>query len=80
MTREEAQASGFKRYLGLPCARGHAGWRYTTHGNCIECQAAAVKRQRAGKAAKRMFGVHKRDLERKANRERQLSGLREFGG
>lgn len=36
--RESARSLGFTLYrTGLACRRGHAGWRYVSTGNCVEC-------------------------------------------
>ena len=38
VSREDAKSYGFKVYrTGQPCRRGHAGWRYVSTGNCIDC-------------------------------------------
>lgn len=38
ISRENARAAGFKVYrTGKPCRKGHAGYRYVSTGNCIEC-------------------------------------------
>lgn len=38
LTREGAKALGFTLFrTGEPCRRGHAGWRYVSTGNCLEC-------------------------------------------
>lgn len=42
MPREAAQALGFTLFrTGDPCRRGHAGWRYVSTGNCLECLRGA---------------------------------------
>jgi len=28
-------------YQSSPCSKGHSGLRYTTSGNCVECNRAA---------------------------------------
>lgn len=38
--RQTAKASGEPKYLGLPCLRGHAGWRYTINADCVDCAQA----------------------------------------
>jgi len=38
ITREDAKAAGLRVYrTGLPCRKGHFGYRYVSTGNCIEC-------------------------------------------
>jgi 5-methylcytosine-specific restriction endonuclease McrA len=40
ISRQEARALGLKRYFtGKPCKHGHVAERYTSIGNCVECQA-----------------------------------------
>lgn len=35
---EDAKAAGIRVYrTGLPCRKGHTGYRYVSTGNCIEC-------------------------------------------
>lgn len=38
--RQAALATGQKTYLGAPCKRGHAGWRFTSTMGCRDCAAA----------------------------------------
>ncbi len=41
MNRKEAKLLGLKRYSdGCACPKGHQGERYTSTGNCVECQLA----------------------------------------
>lgn len=41
MKRSEAKAAGLKRYSGgRVCPNGHSADRYTSTGNCTECQLA----------------------------------------
>jgi hypothetical protein len=36
-SRDAAVRSGAKTYLGSPCTHGHAGERYASTGQCVEC-------------------------------------------
>jgi hypothetical protein len=39
ISRDEAQAKGRTHYFtGVPCRRGHVCARFTTNGNCTQCQ------------------------------------------
>lgn len=44
MNRSEAKAIGLKRYSdGCKCPKGHISDRYTSTGNCVECQSIYKK-------------------------------------
>ena len=49
MNIEEAIAAGSKRYLGKPCKRGHAGWRWVRDNDCCDCDAARVRQLAASR-------------------------------
>jgi len=43
MSRDSANAMGFTLYrTGEKCRRGHAGWRYVSTGNCLDCLKGEV--------------------------------------
>ncbi len=41
--RQEAAKRGDQKYQGAACKNGHAGLRYVSTGQCIDCMQAANK-------------------------------------
>ena len=41
--RQDAAKRGEQKYQGAPCKNGHAGLRYVSTGQCIDCMQAANK-------------------------------------
>lgn len=74
---EAAKASGAPRYsTGKPCRNGHLADRYTSHGKCVMCIAAAQRRFELRNldrfaAQKRAYRQARPDIARKAKRKWQ---------
>lgn len=46
-TRAQAiEAGDIRFYNGKPCPKGHLAERFTTGGNCVECQRESAERLR----------------------------------
>lgn len=72
---EAAKAAGLPRYnTGKPCKNGHSSDRYTSHGKCLMCLAAAQRRYADTHLPemaerKRQYRREKPDVEYKAQRK-----------
>lgn len=48
MNYSEARAAGLPRYNGKPCEKGHGTERYSSGGDCVECNRMRVLRAKKG--------------------------------
>lgn len=72
MSLDEAIASGQKVYwTGKQCKRGHFDFRYTSNGNCAECQVTRARKDQAQKARNfsKMLLVDEKMEERRLGKE-----------